>query len=64
MANLAFCYLSGIGVDKDLDKAYELAFEANERTKQQVALTGTGDKGLYEQLIIVIEGELNKTAGK
>lgn len=62
-ANMAYCFFAGIGVEKDINKAYELAKHANEEYKKNVfidIITGSKEKGPYEDLLKMIEKELKK----
>jgi tetratricopeptide (TPR) repeat protein len=62
-ANRGFCFFAGIGVEKDLQKAYDLVKHANEESKKNMfmsALTGSKNKGPYENLLKIITDELKK----
>ncbi|HEX2532302.1 MAG TPA: SMI1/KNR4 family protein [Chitinophagaceae bacterium] len=68
MANRAFCCLAGHGLEKDVNKAWELAHEANELSKQNSfidIISGSKDKGAYESLLDRIRKEQgNQKKGK
>jgi hypothetical protein len=62
-SNRAACYFYGIGVDKDINKALELATKANELSKSNMfaeTWTGKKDTGLYEDLVKMIQREVAK----
>lgn len=62
-ANLAFCYFSGIGMNKDYSAALDYALKANELSKKnQFAdlLSSKKEGGLYNDLINLISRELQK----
>lgn len=57
MANRAFCYLSGIGLEKNVEKAYELIKAANDKT-----LHGSDEEsdGLFYEMLLAIKSEYLK----
>lgn len=62
-ASLAFCLMSGYGIEKNLKKSLELAVKANELSKKNKytkIVTENSNEGLYENLIKKIESEINK----
>ena len=63
-ASLAFCLMSGYGIEKNLKKSLEFAVKANELSKKNKytkIVTENSNEGLYENLIKKIENEINKS---
>jgi len=63
LSNRAACYFFGFGVEKDIEKALELATRANELSKANrfadILATKEGG-GMYDKLVDMIEAELKK----
>lgn len=62
-SNRAACYFAGIGMERDLDKALELAMKANEISKSNFfasTMSGKDGGGMYEGLVIMIRQEMKK----
>lgn len=62
-SNRAMCYVAGIGMKKDLDKALELAIKANEISKSNrfaSTMAGKAGGGMYEGLVILVRQEMKK----
>ncbi len=63
LSNRAACYFFGFGVEKNIDKALELATRANELSKANrfadILATKEGG-GMYDKLVEMIEAELKK----
>jgi hypothetical protein len=60
MANRAWCYFSGFGLEKNIEKAYELIKAANDSTLQ-----GAKEKdGLYYEMLLQIKSEYLKQKKK
>jgi hypothetical protein len=63
-ASLAFCLMSGYGIEKNLKKSLEFAVKANELSKKNKytkIVAENSNEGLYENLIKKIENEINKS---
>lgn len=61
LANRAWCYCAGIGVEKDIEKAYELIKKANGNTMRE----GEKEKdGLYYEMLLKIKSEYVKRKNK
>lgn len=64
MGNRAACYLLGMGMEKNLDKALELATKANELSRGNRyanLLASTPEGGLYDQLVEMIMQERKRS---
>ena len=66
-ANRSACYFYGLGIAKDVEKALEFATRANELSKSNqfasILATKKGG-GMYDKLVDMITGEMNKSEGK
>lgn len=63
-ASLAFCLMSGYGIEKNLKKSLEFAVKANDLSKKNKytkIVTENSNEGLYENLIKKIENEINES---
>lgn len=63
LSNRAACYFFGIGMDKDIHKAFALATEANELSKANNfadILASKPGGGMYDDLVNMIEKEIGK----
>lgn len=60
MANRAWCYFSGFGLEKNIHKAYELIKAANDSTLQG----GKEKDGLYYEMLLQIKSEYLKQKKK
>ena len=66
-SNRAACYFFGLGMDKDIKKALELALKANELSKQNQFASTLATKpggGMYDNLIDMIMLEIEKPKNK
>lgn len=62
-SNRAACYFFGLGLDKDIEKALELALKANELSKQNQFASTLATKpggGMYDNLVDMIMREIEK----
>jgi len=67
LSNRAACYFFGLGVDKDIQKALELAIKANDLSKANrfAGIIATKDGGgMYDKLVNMIQAEFEKQAKK
>jgi len=63
LSNRAACHFYGIGMDKDLHKALELATKANEMSKSNIFADIISSKkggGMYDSLVDMIKKEIEK----
>ncbi len=63
LSNRAACYFFGIGIDKDIHKAFALATEANELSKANNfadILASKPGGGMYDDLVEMIEKEIRR----
>ena len=63
LSNRAACYFFGLGMDKNIEKAFELATKANELSKANIfadILATKNGGGMYDKLVDMIEKELKK----
>jgi hypothetical protein len=61
MANRAYCYFAGVGLKKDIDKAYELIKAANDSTLRYDCKE---KDGLYYEMLLTIKSQYLKEKKK